>query len=291
MTVEVQCPKGLGDLVRLEVGKRQPVQIELEVEVAHDGCDLAREKREVLVVAHLLELLALEVVEMLIEPLDAAVLLQELGRRLGADARHAGYVVGAVAHEPEVVGNLLRRDAVLFLDAGWVVDDNVGDALFRVDDRGELACQLAGILIARDEKRPVPTGLVARRHGTEDVVAFPARHLDHGNVHGLKQRLHERELHAQGLVHGRTLRLVLLHGVDAELGLSGVERAHDTIRVRDLDELEQHGHEAERRVGGRTVGRVHGRLNGMVGAVHERVSVDDGDFAIGHKERPSETIK
>ena len=227
---------------------------------------------------------------MLVEPLDAAVLLQELGRRLGADARYAGDVVGGIAHEPEIVGDLLRCDAVLFLDAGRVVDDDVGDALFRVDDGGELACELAGILIARDEKRPVPTGLVARRHGAEDVVTFPARHLDHGDVHGLEQRLHKWELHAQGLVHGRTLRLVLLHGLDAELGLSGIERAHDAIRVRDFDELEQHGHETERRVGGRTVGRVHGRLNGMVGAVHERVSVDDGDFAIGHMARPSETI-
>ena len=47
--------------------------------------------------------------------------------------------------------------------------------------------------------------------------------------------------------------------------------------MHHVHQLEEHGKKAEHRVGGRAVRRVHGRRNRMVGAMHERVAVDDGD--------------
>ena len=84
-------------------------------------------------------------------------------------------------------------------------------------------------------------------------------------------------MNAKLVVHRRTLGFVLLKGLDTELRLARVECANDTIRAGNLDEFQQHGHESEYRVGGRTVGCVHVGRNRMIRAMHERIAVDDGD--------------
>src|SRR4029453_5256482 len=73
---------------------------------AHGG-QLAGEERLLAMGGETLPHLALHEGEVLVEPLHAAELGDELDRRLLADSGHAGNVVDGVAHEGEESGNLL----------------------------------------------------------------------------------------------------------------------------------------------------------------------------------------
>ena len=220
---------------------------------------------------------------MLVNALEAAVGAQQLRRRLVAHARHAGDVVGAVALQSQEIGELRRLHTVTLAHLARAVDGHVGDALARGDHVRELGTQLVDVLIARDQQRAVTQRLVARRNGSQDIVALPAHHAHHGNAHGFEQLLDDGELRLQSRVHGRTLGLVLLERLGAELRPPGIEGAHDGVGIGDIDELEQHGYEAEHRVGGRAVRGVHGQRHRMEGAVHQRVAVDDGHFLLRHR--------
>ena len=282
MGVEAHRAERRRDLVDVERREARVLDVEREVQIAHDCRHAAADVGGVLVLLEVLELLALELVEVLVDAVDAPVSRKQARRALVADAGHAGDVVGAVAFEAQEIGELRGRHPVALLDLGGAVDRHVGDALFGGDDAGEVARQLVSVLVAGDEQRLVAELLVARRDGAQNVVALPALHAHDRHVHGLEQALDDRELHLEVLVHRRALRLVLLERLHAERRAARIERADDGVGGCDLDELEEHRDEAEHRVGGRAVGGVHRGRHRMVGAVHERVSVDDGDLS-GHR--------
>ena len=283
MRIETILRKRLGDGLRAKRRERRTLKIQGEIQVAHDGGHLAAGERRLAVLLHALLLLAAQLVDMLVDALEAAVGAQQLRRGFVAHARHAGDVVGAVALQSQEIGELRRLHAVALAYLAGAVDGHVGDALARGDHVRELGAQLIDILIARDQQRAIPQRLVARRHGSQNIVAFPARHAHHGDTHGFEQLLDDGELRLQARVHGRTLRLVLLERLGAELRAPGIEGAHDGVGIGDVDELEQHGYEAEHRVGGRAVRGVHGRRHRVEGAVHQRVAVDDGHFLLRHR--------
>ena len=90
---EMQRSEGLDHLRGVEVGKLHRAQVQLEIQVAHDGSHLARQKGQLAVRPHLLTQLAAQLVGVFVEAFDAAVFLQKLHRRLRAHAGHAGDVV------------------------------------------------------------------------------------------------------------------------------------------------------------------------------------------------------
>ena len=286
MRIEAVLRERLGDGLGRKRRERCAFQVKLEVKVAHDGGHLAAGKRRFAVFDHALFLLALQLVDVLVDALQVAVGRKQLRRRFVADAGHAGDVVGAVAFEPQKVGELLGAHAVAVAHLRRPVNGHVGDALARGDHVRQLGAQLVDVLIARHQKRAVAQRLVARRHRAQDVVAFPALHAHHGDVHGFKQLFDDGELHFQRLVHGRALRLILLKRLHAKRGAAGIERAHDGVGLRNVDELQQHSDEAEHGVGGRAVRRVHGKRHGVERAVHKRVAIDDGYLFLGHGSVP-----
>ncbi len=116
--VELHLLERLRHALRVERREAALLEIEREVQVAHDGGHLAGEKRHVLVVDHPLLLLALEVVHVLVDALQVPVGLQKLRGRLVADAGHAGDVVGRVALEAQEVDELVGAHAVALLHLG-----------------------------------------------------------------------------------------------------------------------------------------------------------------------------
>ena len=142
---------------------------------------------------------------------------------------------------------------------------------------GQIACQLVGIFIAGNQKRPIAKLLVARGNRAQDIVALPTGKRHHGNVHRGKQVLDYGELRLQLFVHRWALRLVLLKRLHAELRAALIERAHQRIGLLHLDEFQQHGKEAECRIGGGAIGSRHSGRHCMVGTMHQRVSVDNGN--------------
>ncbi len=272
----------LGNLIGLEIGECQLLDVQVEIGIAHDSCHLARKECVVFMVGKVFQLLALELVEVLVDALKVAIGLQHGSGLLVADAGNTGDVIGFVALQAQEVGELAGLHTVTFLDFGRTVNYHVSNAALGGYDAGKVACQLVGVFIAGNQQRLIAQLLVAGGNSAQDVVALPAGKSHNGNVHGSQQLFHHRKLDLQILIHGRTLGFVLLQSIDTELRAAPVKSAYQRIGLLGFDELEQHGEEPKRRVSGGAIGRRHGRRYRMVGTMHERVSIDNG-YGFGHE--------
>ena len=277
--------ESLGHLRRVEAGPGNLLDVELEIGIAHDGGNLARKEGRIFVVGKILELLALQIAQVVVNALNTAVLRQKFGGGFGADARHAGDVIGRIAHKAKEIRELRRSDAVALIHLLRAVNGDVGDAALSGYDAREVAGKLVGVLVAGYQKARVAELLAAGRNRAQNIVALPAGKRHHGDAHGLKKLLDHRKLGLQIGIHGRARGLVLLQCLGTKRRAPLVEGAHDGVRIRDLDELYKHGKEAENRVGRGSVRRDHGRRDGVKSAMHQGVSVDDGDL-LGHIRLP-----
>ena len=101
---------------------QRELDVALDGSVRTDRGDLAAHARVLGVLAQVLAHLAGNLLGVVEHRIERTVLLDELGGRLLADARHAGDVVGGVALQAEEVGDLVGADAEPLLDAERVVD-------------------------------------------------------------------------------------------------------------------------------------------------------------------------
>ena len=284
MQVHTQLPESLRHRFRLIRGEGKGFQLERKIKVAHDGGDIARKESHVAVVLQVFQLLALQLVQILVDALHAAESLEQLRGGLLPDTGNAGDIVGRVAHQAQEIGDLRGSHPVFFLDHRRIEHHHVANALLRGEDARVFARQLAGVLVAGHQQDIAAERFRPCGDGTQDIVAFPTRHLNHRDVHRLEQVLDKRELHAQVIVHRRALGLVFFHRLDAERGFACIERAYDSVRGRHIDEFQEHGKEAEDGVGRRAIRRIHGRGHRMVRAMHQRITVDNC-YGLGHVRR------
>ena len=136
MRVEPKRMKRLDDALLVERGKRGPFDIELEIKVAHDRRHAAARERGLLVFGDVLELLSLELIEVLIDSVYAAEVLQQLRRAFISDAGNAGDIVRRIALQTQKIGELGRRHPVALFDLGRTVHHHVRNALLRGDHLG-----------------------------------------------------------------------------------------------------------------------------------------------------------
>ena len=275
------------DLGGVEGGEARVGEVQLDGGVGADRGHTAAHQRVVDVGAQVLAHLALDLVGVRDDLVEAAVLHDERGGLLGADARHAGDVVGGVALEAVEVRHELGRDAVVeVLDRRWVHDRHVRDALLGGDDLHAVGGELVHVAVAGEQQHRVAGRLAAPGQRAQDVVALPALELGHRHVERAQQVLDHRELLVQRRVHRRALRLVLGQHLHAHARLALIEGADHAVGVKRVHELDEHVEEAKERVGGAPVRRVHGLADRVERTVHEGVSVDDGDRAglgrLGH---------
>ena len=261
-------------------GKRREgrrLKIELNGCIGADGRHLTAQQRVVDVCAQVFSHLALDLVSMRDDLVKAAVLRDERTRLFGADARYAGNVVRRIALQTVKIGHERRRDAVIqVVHALGRHDRHVGQALASRDHVDVLGHELIHVAVAGHQQH-VAAGLLAQaRHGSQDIVAFPALGLQNGHVERGEQLLDHGELRVQVGVHGRALRLVLRQHLHTHARLALVKRHDNAVGIKGIDHLEEHVQKTKDRVGGATVRRVHGRRHGVEGAMHERVAVDDG---------------
>ena len=228
------------------------------------------------VLAHL----ALDLVGVCDDLVQATVLRNERARLFGADARHAGDVIGRVALQTVKIGHERRRNAVIqVIHALGRHNRYVGQALTGRDHVDVLGHELIHVAITGHQQH-VTAGLLAQaRHGSQDIVAFPALGLQNRHVERGEQLLDHRKLRVQIGVHGRALRLILRQHLHAHARFALIKRHDHTVGVKGVDHLEKHVQKAKDRVGGATVRRVHGRRHSVEGAMHERVAVDNGKSA------------
>ena len=190
--------------------------------------------------------LALDLVLVRQQVVDRRVLVEPLRRGLRPDLRHARDVVGGVAHQREVVDDLLGVHVELDLHAG-PVERRVGHG---VDQRDAVVHQLRHVLVAGgDDHAHAGVGRAAGERA-DHVVRLDAGHAQQRQplrLDGGDQRV---DLRAQVVGHRRPVRLVLGEQLVAERLAGRVEYHADQRRVLLLQQLGQHVEHAEHRPGG-----------------------------------------
>ena len=152
------------------------------------------------------------------QPLDRAVLVDELGGGLGADAGHARDVIDAVPHEREHVADALRRHAELLVHLGRAE----AAVLHGVEHRDVAVAELHEVLVRRadDDLHPGRDGEFCERG--DDVVGLEPRDLDLGQAEGVDHAPDHPDLLGELGRHGRAVRLVGAVELLAEVVAGGV---------------------------------------------------------------------
>ena len=209
---------------------------------------------------------------------QVAILDDQLGRGLDADAGYARHIVGGIAGQRLHFDHLRRRHAE-FLDHfgnadaavlhgvvhGHLVGDELHQVLVRRDDGGDRAT-LAGL-----------AGV-----GRDQIVGLEAALLEAGQVEGAHGLADQRELRDQIVRRRRPVRLVIGIELVAEGDFRLVE--HDrqmgraVVRRHVAQQLPQHVAEAEHGIDLQSVGFAIQRRQRVVGAEDIGRAVDQEDM-------------
>ncbi len=189
-----------------------------------------------------------------VHPVDAPEVGDELARRLGTDAGHAGDVVAGVPHQRQHVDHLMRLgDAELGGDVVGAQHLRLhrGRApASRIQDAHVGTEKLVEVLVAghRHDVQIGP-GELDRERPDHVVRLHPVHHHQRAGP-GLDQLPDPRDLHAQLLGHLGAVGLVLGKLQVAKRGAGRIEHHRHVVGLLlDGDELERVG-EAEHRSGG-----------------------------------------
>ena len=204
------------------------------------------------------------------ERLQIAVFVDQLRRRLDADAGNAGNVVGRIAGQGLHLDHLFGPDAEFFHHLVGA-DDLV---LHGVHHDHPGADQLHHVLVARHDG-DVGAGLDGQPGiGGDQVVGLEAVHVDTGDVQGPGGVTHQLELRDQVFRRRRTVGLVVGVDIVAEGLARTIEDDGDMVGVGVLDHFHQHPGEAIDGVDRGAVRPGHGCLDAVVGAENEARAVD-----------------
>ena len=198
-----------------------------------------------------------------------AVFVQQLGRGLDADPRHARHIVCRIACEGLYVDHLVRRYAELFHHFCGP-DLFVLDRVHHLDARPD---ELHQVLVGGDD-RAGTAGLNSHPGiGRDKIVGLVVFKLTAGQAKGLGRFTDERELRDQVLRRLRPVGLVLVVDLVAEGRAPGIEDHGDMVDFRIVEKLRQHSGKAEDCVDRRAVRPRHRRKR-MIGAEQVARAVD-----------------
>ena len=184
------------------------------------------------------------------QPVEVTIVVDELRRRLDADAGHARHVVGAVARQRLHVNHPLRIDAEaikhLFRADLAVLEVVVHDYRVAFDE-------LHQVLVGGDDGDPRAPRAGSVGVGRDQVVGLEALKLDRRQVEGAGGLADEGELRNQLLRRLAPVRLVGLVDLVAEGEPRGVENYRGVVRIGFPQDLPEHVGEAEDRIDRRAV--------------------------------------
>ena len=143
---------------------------------------------------------------MLVHAFERAVAVQEVGRGLRPDRRHARDVVGGVAGQREKIDDLIGPDAEFLLDTGGIE----ARIAHRIQQRHVVIDELGHILVGGRDHGSEPARGGLPRKGADHIVGLHAVDPQQWNavgLDGLEQRL---DLRPEVLGHRWAVRLVLL---------------------------------------------------------------------------------
>ena len=260
-------------LARLEI-----LGTEVQGHISLDGSELPGQRQLFQAGAQVLADLALDLIGVGHEFVQGAVLPQPFGRGLGSALGHSGNVVRGVAHEGQVIDDLLRPDAELLHHAiGIQVTVAHG-----VNEADMIVHQLGHVLVAGGHQGG--HALLRRLAGqsADDVVRLNPLHHQQGQAHGLDDIVQTVDLGFQILRRRGAVGLVLVVQLIAK-GLAGrIEHHRHVPGLVILDELAQHVHHPHDGPGGLAPGVGQGR-QGVIGAEQVGRAVHQDEIGLlGH---------
>ena len=186
---------------------------------------------------------------------EIAIGIDQLRRRLDADAGHPRHIVGRIPGQGLDIHDLVRPDAELLPDLG-LADAPVLD---RVQHGDIAADELHQILVGGDDGDDVAPRRGRLGIGCDQIVGLIALELDGRHVAGAGRLADQRELRQELGRRGRTMGLVIGIDLAAEGSPSRIEDDGDDLGLGVLHQPQQHVGEAIDCVGRGPVGAVHGR--------------------------------
>ena len=177
------------------------------------------------------------VVDVCVDAVQAAEFLHQCQRRLFADARHAGDVVGRVAHQAFDLDQLGRGHAVFFADGSLVHRQRL--AVGGQQHGGGVVHQLQAVPVAGGQQGRATAGLVGGGQRAQNVVGLPAGLAHLGKAQIGQQGLQHRHLLGQFGRHPLAGGLVTVVGVVAEGGGLLVPGDGDGVRLVGREQVEQ----------------------------------------------------
>ncbi len=252
-------------------------RIEVDGEVVDEPHEVAREHRVRAVRLELLpEPLLRDAVEMRVQRVEVAVLVQELRGRLRTDRGHAGDVVRGVAHQREQIAHLTRRHAHLLGRLG-LTEDLVAhgvphEHVLPVDELQE-------VLVGAHDDHAQPLGARAPHDRRDEVVGLDALLRVERDRVRVDDVLEPRHLRNELGRRGRARRLVRRVHAVARRRTAPVERDGEQARLLLLHELEQHRDDAVDRVR-RLAARGRERRDRVKRAEDVAAEIDDVERAI-----------
>ena len=194
------------------------------------------------------------------DPVEVAIGLDQLGRRLLADARDAGEVVTAVAAQCRILRILSRGDTRLLKDPRLVVQRVLAHAALVVEHAHEgIADELVAVAVPRDDDDLVAQLFALPGDRADDVVGLEPDEVDRRHIERLQHLTDESHLLAEDVRRRLTLRLVLRVRKVAERRLRPIERNQHAVWLVLLHQVDEHRGESEHCVGDLAAGGGHVR--------------------------------
>ena len=216
-----------------------------------------------------------------------AVGFQPFHRRFRAALLHARHVVHLVAHQREIIADLVGAHAEFFFHAFNVQRF----ATHRIHQRHALVYQLSHVLIAGGHHH-VPTRFASHlSQSTDNVVRFHLRNHQYRPAHQAHQIRQGFRLRAQIVRHRRTRRLIVGKHLVAEIFALRIKH-HRAIVVHIIrPQTAQHVQHAIHRPRRCTVGRRQILPHSMIGAVKIRRAVNEKECGFVRHGEPAVCMK
>ena len=218
--------------------------------------------------------LDVQLLQVVVEILQAAKLLDKLPGALGANARHPGDAVGGIPLDGLQVDHLAGSDAVLLLDLLHIVEGDLGLAELGGGQphRGGVRHQLQAVPVPGGDEALAALPLAGGGQGAQDVVGLPPLAGDNAVAQVSEQLLQHRQLLGQFLRHALAVCLVPGVGLVAEGGGLAVKGDGHPAGGGLVQQLFQHGEKAVNAVG-KVPGLGGEQLDAVKGPVQNAVAV------------------
>ena len=207
----------------------QFIKGDLEFHIAFDGGQLFRQRQLLDVFAERFTDFAFDFIGVIDQVFECFVLSQPFRCGFRADFRHTGDIVRGVAHQRQIINDLIRTHTKFFTHSR-----NIGNRRFfvhGVNQRHVFIDQLRHVFIARGNKGLLALLGCVSCESAQHIIGFDARNAQQRNPHRLNNAMQWLDLHAQFLWHRWAIGFVLVVEFITKSRAFGVKHHRELVGV------------------------------------------------------------